>query len=254
VGWGARTNYHQRIEARRRGAANMQNHRDLVTAVKDHFEATGVPLAGACGAFRICNEVARILNTGGVPDSDGRLPWGLLKKAGGHRAVPSESGCQDGDATSAPGYATDYLIARDTWFGFDILGDSGGANEPQWPDTPETTFVDRNRENFANPIGTIVIVPPVVVDPGPGPIVVVPPPTSVDLAQVLTRLDALGAQLVSLENLVKQHEDMNALRHSDVAAHFDELKRYPVQFTGTLTLFGVRGQVTLDRVLGRPPA
>jgi hypothetical protein len=143
-----------------------RNNLDVVQAVKAQLEAQGVNLSGACGAFAITNEVAR------------RVGFGLLRKAGGNRAIPQDGGgCLDGDHGSGPGYATDYIIDPQTFFGYDILGDGGGANNPQWPDEPETDaeMVKRNRENFASPVGggpvpTPTPVPVPTPQPGiPGP-------------------------------------------------------------------------------------
>lgn len=132
-----------------------ENHLDVVQAVKAKLESQQIQLSGACGAFRILNGVALQLNAGQPLDDHGRPPWGLLLKTGGNRAVPQPDGsCLSGDETNAPGFATDYLIERGTWFGFDILGDGGGANNPQWPDPPETdpAMVERNRQNFRPPV------------------------------------------------------------------------------------------------------
>lgn len=156
-------------------AAQAGAQESVVVAVKKQLVAQQVDLSGACGAFRITNEAAKL--TG----------YGLLKKAGGNRAVPQPDGtCLDSSQTTDPGYATDYLIQPGTWFGIDILGDGGGANVPQWG-TPETDaeMVARNKNNFAAPIGASL--PPV---PLPPP-VVVPPASTVDLTPLLHRLDVL---------------------------------------------------------------
>jgi hypothetical protein len=131
-----------------------ENHLDVVQAVKAELEAQRADLSGACGAFKILNRVANRLNAGQPLDDHQRPPWGLLLKAGGNRAVPQMDGsCLNGDQTNAPGYATDYLIERGTWFGFDILGDGGGANNPQWGDPEiDPAMVERNRQNFRPPV------------------------------------------------------------------------------------------------------
>lgn len=158
-----------------------ENHLNVVQQVKAALEAANVPLQGSCGAGKITNRVANILNAGQPLDDHGRPPWGLLLKAGGNRFVPQPDGsCLDGDHSSAPGYATDYLIERGTWFGFDILGDGGGANNPQWPDEPETApdMVERNRQNFRAPVPD-----------GNGPPPPPPPPPPADLTARVATLE-----------------------------------------------------------------
>src|SRR6185503_11999768 len=105
-----------------------QGHIDVVRAVKAELVAQGVSLSGPCGAFRILNTVAQRL----APR------YGLLRKGGGNRAIPQPDGsCLSGTQSAGPGYATDYLIDLVTFYGYDILGDGGGANAPQWAG-PET--------------------------------------------------------------------------------------------------------------------
>src|SRR6266850_3779836 len=115
---------------------------DVVIQAKAELMAQGKNLSGACGAILITNLVAQ------------RTHMGLLRKNGGNRAalLPDES-CLTGEQTNQPGYATDYLIDRVTFFGTDILADGGGANGPQWS-APETdaAMVARNRVNFSEPV------------------------------------------------------------------------------------------------------
>lgn len=116
--------------------------KQVVEHIKAELEARGVNLSGACGAAQITVRVAYML----------RDRYGLLVKKAGNRAVfRSDGTCVDGDHANAgePGFATDYLIDRSTFYGYDILSDGGGANGPQWPDDPETTEVARNKANFA---------------------------------------------------------------------------------------------------------
>lgn len=181
----------------------MSSHLDVVQAVKAELEAAGVSLSGACGAFRLTNRVAL------------RVGFKLLRKAGGNRAIPQSDGsCLDGDHGSGPGYATDYLIDPVTFYGYDILGDGGGANNPQWGE-PETDpdMVKRNRENFAEPVAesTPQPSPPPVPEPTPQPGIPGPPGppgpsgppgppgapgSSGDASNVLARLAALEAKKV----------------------------------------------------------
>jgi hypothetical protein len=219
-----------RLKTERRLRSQRAMSIELVRAVKTRLQADGVNLSGACGAFRITNEVAKMLNAGATVDNKGRLPWGLLRKDGGNRAVPTDGGCVNGDESSAPGFATDYLIQRDTWLGFDILGNSGGTNDPQWPDNPETTFVERNRQNFANPVNPFTDVP---VEPGNPPV----DPTD-RIAEVLVRLNrieetlAVAAQFTGAqgdahaERLLRIEEFLKALSDQvlDVRKFSEELK------------------------------
>lgn len=112
-----------------------------VQKAKSDLEAAGVDISGP-NAIRITNLVAF------------RLGYGLLYKEGGSRAVLYDDGsqCRWGDDVRQPGFAVDYVIDPRTKFGFDILGDGGGANNPQWPGAAETAFVDRNTRWYRDPI------------------------------------------------------------------------------------------------------
>jgi len=164
----------------------------VVEHIKADLVARGVDLSGACGAAQITVRVAHTL----------RDRYGLLLKRAGNRAVFRADGtCVDGDHANPnePGFATDYLIDRATFFGYDILSDGGGLNGPQWPDDPETTEVARNTANFAeapNLDGTID--PPGPVDPP-----VDPPPHQDELAARVTVLEGRFAdQLRTNDNLM----------------------------------------------------
>jgi len=197
----------------------MTNHRDVVQQVKDALEAHGVPLAGSCGAFRILYTVAATLNA-----ADPARRWGFLLKAAGNRAVPQPDGaCLSGEETSAPGYATDYLIDQTTGFGYDVLGDGGGANTPQWPDEPETdpAMVARNRANFREPPAWAVV-PPIDVPPIDGPPEQDPPATADEVAAAIR--DLAGVMMTVLKALTT-NESMNVLRQADLTARVDDLER-----------------------------
>jgi hypothetical protein len=123
-------------------AAFAQNHQRDVEQAKADLIAAHVDVSGACGATKITNLVAWRL----------RPQFGLLGKLPGHRAILKADGsCIDGDQSNERGFATDYLIDRTTFFGFDILSDSGTVNGPSWGG-PETGFVERNRSNIEDPI------------------------------------------------------------------------------------------------------
>jgi len=112
----------------------------VVETAKAELEAAHVDVSGPCGAVKITNLVAS------------RVHYRLLVKRGGNRATLRPDGsCLSGEQSGEPGFATDYVIDPSTFFGFDLLGDGGGANRPQWSG-PETDFVARNKENAADPI------------------------------------------------------------------------------------------------------
>ena len=185
----------------------------IVEQVKTQLVAQGVNVTGACGAFRITNEVAKIA---GVK---------LLHKAGGYRAVPQADGtCLDGDHSAlADGYATDYVIdLRQGGVGFDILGDGGGANVPQWSG-PETDpgLVARNLQNWRDPIATPALGPSVPIPSTNVPIVGTPP--ALDLSEVVYKLRTLEAELTAHEAAqAAEREKAEAFRQSvsDKWKHF----------------------------------
>lgn len=162
---------------------------NVVAQAKADLLAHGVDLSGSCGATKLTNLVAS------------RAGYGLLHKAGGYRAVLKADGsCLPGEQSNDPeGFATDYLIDPKTGFGYDILQDAGGANEPRWAG-PETAadMVARNWANFREPFdpspyfGGIVPLPPVVFPP---PVV---PPAVFDAA-------ALAAQIAQLQLSLDTH-------------------------------------------------
>lgn len=79
----------------------------VVASVKATLVSQGVNLTGACGAFAITKNVAWQMKGSGA---------GLLSK-------PSGSNCNN--------FATDIIAYPDGYI-YDILGDGGGANNPQW--------------------------------------------------------------------------------------------------------------------------
>ena len=146
---------------------SAQDQTAVVVQAKADLQRAGVNLAGACGAVKVTNLVAWRL----------RPNYGLLQKQGGFRAaLKADGSCLDQDSTSDPGYANDYLINRESGAGFDLLGDGGGANNPQWSgpeDAPE--IIARNRVNFREPFD-----PSVYLFPTPTPVPTpVPAPTPV---------------------------------------------------------------------------
>jgi hypothetical protein len=93
------------------------NHTNIVEEVKLELINAGVNITGSCGAFEITSRVA----------------WRLAGEGAGLLDKPSGNNCQ--------GYAVD-IIAYPGTHHFDILGDAGGANTPQWD---YVGLVDANR-------------------------------------------------------------------------------------------------------------
>ena len=85
------------------------NHQQAVIDAKAELVALGEDLTGPCGAFKITRKVAQML-TPSEPDA------GLLAKPTGNNCL---------------GYAVDIICYNDGVI-YDILGDAGGSNDPQW--------------------------------------------------------------------------------------------------------------------------
>lgn len=181
---------------------------DVVARVKATLVAHNVPISGACGALRINNAVAWEL----------RPAYGLLHKAGGFRAILKADGsCLDGEQSSDPeGFATDYLIRGRDGVGFDILGDGGGANNPQWAgpeDGPD--MVARNFANYREPFDPAPYMGggPVATVPGtlPGPLTSAPSTFQTpDLSGIVAQLQLLNLKVDALTvNSVDAHETIN---------------------------------------------
>jgi hypothetical protein len=182
--------------------AGAQDRTGDVAQAKADLQRAGVDLAGACGAAKITNLVAWRL----------RPQFGLLGKLGGFRAVLRPDGsCEGGgaptDTTREAGVASDYVIERGTWHGYDLLGDGGGRNDPHWmlDATPQgledAAILARNANNFVAPIDPSVYL---AAAPAPAPPTIPPvvsPPASspaVDLSSLNAQLAAIAAQLANL--------------------------------------------------------
>ncbi len=147
-----------------------QDHADTVRMVKDELVARGADLSGGCGAFQITKRVAWLLRSQGY-----RLLW----KGGGF---------------NCDGYATDYLISLPSGVGFDILGDGGGQNAPQWigpEDDPG--LVARNLANYREASDPGDAVTPAPVPPAPVPVPPVPS-LSIDTQRILDAIAAHDAK------------------------------------------------------------
>jgi hypothetical protein len=220
-----------------------QDRTDAVAQAKAELQRNHVDLSGACGAAKITNLVAWNL----------RPQYGLLGKLGGYRAVLRPDGsCESGgaptDSTREAGVASDYLIERGTWQGYDLLEDAGGRSGPRWAhDVNEKTgladpvFLARNANNYIEPIdpaaymGTppappVVVPPPVVVTPGQPP---APPQVfdaaalSAQIAQLQLSLDThvrgLGEAIASVNDNVSAGRAENRSAWAKVADHWKSI-------------------------------
>lgn len=181
---------------------HAQDYSGIVSQVKTELLARGVNLSGACGALAITTEVARRTNTK------------LLRKTGGYRAVPQPDGsCLDGDHSSLPdGYAADYVIdLAHGAVGYDLLGDGGGANIPQWSGPEDDpAMVSRNIQNWREPVMLGASLPP---GPTPGP---TPTPTP---APIEGSAAAILAHAIVIEQVVADLQARNARIEGLVIAH-----------------------------------
>jgi len=146
----------------------------LVAQIKQQLLARGDDLSGPCGAFAITQRVAWALRADGA---------GLLDKPGGNNCL---------------GFATDYIIFEHGP-AFDILGDGGGANNPQWNEDDDATLIPRWRA----PVDPGDVVVPPVVPPDP-------PPDA--LADVLDAVHVLAGQVMGLDlkvDALREQSDAN---------------------------------------------
>ena len=197
--------------------AAAQDHTADVAAAIAQLNAAGVELHGACGAAKITNLVAWNL----------RPAFGLLRKAGGFRAVlrpdgTCESGGAETDTTREAGFAADYLIDRASFVGYDTLSDAGGSNGAHWTG-PETDpgLVARNRLNVAEPLDpapylhtAAAPLPPAA--PATPPIVVVPA-AACDLGPIARSIDAIAATLA-------EHVRADGDAHASIAQNITDAR------------------------------
>lgn len=205
-----------------------QDHTQTVRETIDRLKAQGADLSGACGAFKITNAVALELRDQG---------FRLLNKNGGWRAIPQPNGgCLDGDHASGPGYATDYLISINEGFvGYDLLGDGGGQNNPQWggPENDIET-VKRNISNAREPVGVAPAPQPTPAPtptPTPAPpVVVVPPSATPEVTSLLQQI--INLQQSQFDAIIRVEQ--TAL---DTNVHVKNLDRTVTQTLGAFTKF-----------------
>jgi hypothetical protein len=139
----------------------------VVASIKQQLVARGEDLSGPCGAFKITQRVAWALRADGA---------GLLDKPGGNNCL---------------GFATDYVIFQHGP-AFDILGDGGGANTPQWNEDDDPALIPRWRAPIdPGDVVTPPVVPPVV--PPPDPLIVDA------LAAIVGELVGVRSQLTELK-------------------------------------------------------
>lgn len=228
------------------------NHTQEVAFVKSVLMAQNVNLQGACGAFQITGRVAFKLKDQG---------YKLLRKQGGNRAIILPDGsCVDGDHGSGPGYATDYLISASEGFvGFDLLGDGGGMNAPQWigPES-DAEMVKRNLANFAEPfaLGGDVVVPTPTPTPTPTP---VPTPTpapapGVDYSPLLQEiLNSQQLQIRIIEEIQRISADTN-VRVTNMDRTLTQTLGSISKFIGKYIAPAIGGYLIAHQLNNPPPA
>lgn len=118
---------------------------DIVRSVKNSLVDSGFVLSGPDGAFEITKRVAFLLGLG------------VLSKPTGN---------------NAGGFAVDIVMARDGRI-WDILIDSGGANEPSWNEQPAVDPSRYRDSPWVDPTtkGTLPAAPPATPPPAPNYIV-----------------------------------------------------------------------------------
>lgn len=210
--------------------AFAQDNVQVVAAAKADLQRAGVSLQGACGAIKITNLVVWRL----------RPQYGLLYKPAGYRAaLQADGSCLDQDQTRDGGYANDYIIDRTTGAGFDLLGDGGGANNPQFngpEDAPE--IIARNRQYFREPFDPspylMAAAPPVVTPPPP---VVVPPPVVAPPVVPGFNYSVILQQLLDSQQLLLQTQRDLLTVSKDTNAQVTELNRSFGQTIGAASKF-----------------
>lgn len=174
------------------------NHKDVVEREKAKLVAAGADLSGPCGAFSITKAVA----------------WALRGEGAGLLDKPSGNNCQ--------GYSVDIVAYKDGSI-FDILGDGGGANEPQW-----------NASDAVDPARWRPAIDPggdPEPDPGPTP----SPCPSVDLEPVQAHLEAIDKHLY----------DQGERIYADLVARLERLEaKEPTFPTYKGSIFGININLT----------
>lgn len=181
---------------------------EVVKAVKASLEAQGVDLSGNCGAFQITQRVAWILRGDG---------YGLL---GGKN--PAQNGC----ATHGDKFAIDWILKADG-HGVDILGDAGGANNPQWSeDEADPAFYRPAFDPGDAPV------PPDPPDPPD------PPPATVclfNITELTLKVNTLNAKVDALhDQAVANAESLEKMKMSLASI----LERQDRVYTGRTAAFG----------------
>jgi hypothetical protein len=217
--------------------------RAAVARAQAQLAQAGVPMGGPCGAAKIANLVAW----------NARPAYGLLWKPGGNRAaLKADGSCLGGDDTRDGGFATDYLIDRATGFGYDLLGDGGGANTPQWVG-PENDpgIVARNFQNFSEPLDPSAYLRVVVATPPP---VVTPTLPAPDQSYSIAVLTQLAAIKLALDAHVLADGDAHASLNQNITDGRNEarpaieaIKSFMV-FTTKYVLPAVAGYFTAKKV------
>lgn len=153
-----------------------------VEEVKADLELRGEDLSGPCGAFKITKRVAWRLRAMG---------FGLLSKTAGNN-------CE--------GYATDIVVDSIGGY-YDILGDGGNANVPQWPNSPEAGDFSRWRPAVDPGDPEPTPKPEPEPDPKPVPPPFDPTPLIHRIASLERIVDALQGSLDTLSGRIAQVEN-----------------------------------------------
>lgn len=117
---------------------------------------------------------------------------------------------------------------------YKVLTDVPTTNGPQWSDN-----------------GTVDPSLYLSVADQPTPAPIPPQPPSGDLSDVIKKLTDMAATLAALSQTVDTNENMATLRHADMSAHFDEIKRIMaspphLHMDGSVKVFGASAPVSLD--------
>lgn len=149
---------------------------DNVINVKNALEARGVSLSGPCGAFQITKRVA----------------WQLRDQGAGLLSKPNGNNCE--------GFATDYVVFKNGP-AFDILGDGGNANIPQWAQDNDASLLAR----WVAPVDPGDDPPKVDTPPAPTP----PPAAPLDIDRILAAIElASNAQIAATKEVTATLVDL----------------------------------------------
>jgi hypothetical protein len=164
----------------------------LVAEIKAQLVARGVNLSGDCGGFEITKRVAWALRAQG---------YSLFWKGGG-------ANCQ--------GYSTDRVLDGEGYL-IDVLGDSGGNNDPQWGKQDRIYPEDQPKRR-----------PPI--DPGDGGEFKhdeLKPP-SADLEAIKQSMDSIKQRMDEMDNFVRERLESLNNSYNKLKEKVEAIKPPPV--------------------------